>query len=64
MNKKTDTTQLNSVRRKGIWVPEKGRDVMVKRVTNNGVHDVKEQYGEALSSTRERDLGVLVLLGF
>jgi hypothetical protein len=37
---------------------------MVKRVTNNGVHDVKEQYGEVLSSTRERDLGVLVLLGF
>lgn len=64
MNKKTDTTQFNSVRRKGIGVPEEGRDVMVKRVTNNGVHDVKEQYGEVLSSTRERDLGVLVLLGF
>lgn len=33
---------------------------MVERVTNNGVHDVKEQYGQLSSSSRERDVGVLV----
>lgn len=36
-------------KRNWVWVPEEGRDVMVKRVANNGVHDVEEEYRKLLS---------------
>ena len=45
-----------------MGVPEEDRDVMVKRVANNGVHDVKEQNGElstgGLSWGREWGIGL------
>lgn len=45
-NEQMNTQRNMRSRQESKRIPEEGGDIMVKRVADNGVHDVEKQYGQ------------------